>query len=416
MGKQLNIGLLGMGVVGSGVCQVLAEQKEAILARTGVSVQITKALASPYEDKSALAAKYGFALTNEANELFEDESIDVIVELIGKIDPAKAFISAALENKKHVVTANKDLIATHGPELLAIAEKAGVSLYYEASVGGGIPILRTLSTHYLPDTITGIFGIVNGTTNYMLTKMTEDGMTYEDALSQAQVKGFAESDPSNDVDGIDAAYKMVILTKFAFGKTIDVADVATIGIRGLAVEDIKQAQAFGYEVKLIGAAQKTDDGSLTVSVGPVLVPKNHALATIQNEFNGIFIKSDGIDQSMVYGPGAGSRPTATSVVADLTVLAKNKIFGIVEPFLTFEKETALASVQEVPVQHYVSFSSKDLNAASFPEWFESKHTAFDEASQRIAGITKPISEKELTVALKAYANTQNVQIMKVMEE
>jgi homoserine dehydrogenase len=283
-------------------------------------------------------------------------------------------------------------------------------------VGGGIPILRTLSTHYLPDTITGIFGIVNGTTNYMLTKMTEDGMTYEDALSQAQVKGFAESDPSNDVDGIDAAYKMVILTKFAFGKTIDVADVATKGIRGLAVEDIKQAQAFGYEVKLIGAAQKTDDGSLTVSVGPVLVPKNHALATIQNEFNGIFIKSDGIDQSMVYGPGAGSRPTATSVVADLTVLAKNKTFGIVEPFLTFEKETALASVQEVPVQHYVSFSNKDLNAASFPEWFESKHTAFDEASQRIAGITKPISEKELTVALKAYANTQNVQIMKVMEE
>ena len=416
MGKQLNIGLLGMGVVGSGVCQVLAEQKEAILARTGVSVQITKALASPYEDKSALAAKYGFALTNEANELFEDETIDVIVELIGKIDPAKAFISAALENKKHVVTANKDLIATHGPELLAIAEKAGVSLYYEASVGGGIPILRTLSTHYLPDTITGIFGIVNGTTNYMLTKMTEDGMTYEDALSQAQVKGFAESDPSNDVDGFDAAYKMVILTKFAFGKTIDVADVATKGIRGLAVEDIKQAQAFGYEVKLIGAAQKTDDGSLTVSVGPVLVPKNHALATIQNEFNGIFIKSDGIDQSMVYGPGAGSRPTATSVVADLTVLAKNKTFGIVEPFLTFEKETALASVQEVPVQHYVSFSSKDLNAASFPEWFESKHTAFDEASQRIAGITKPISEKDLTVALKAYANTQNVQIMKVMEE
>jgi homoserine dehydrogenase len=148
----------------------------------------------------------------------------------------------------------------------------------------------------------------------------------------------------------------------------------------------------------------------------VLVPKNHALATIQNEFNGIFIKSDGIDQSMVYGPGAGSRPTATSVVADLTVLAKNKTFGIVEPFLTFEKETALASVQEVPVQHYVSFSNKDLNAASFPEWFESKHTAFDEASQRIAGITKPISEKELTVALKAYANTQNVQIMKVMEE
>ncbi|MBO6357045.1 homoserine dehydrogenase [Enterococcus casseliflavus] len=416
MGKQLNIGLLGMGVVGSGVCQVLAEQKEAILARTGVSVQITKALASPYEDKSALAAKYGFALTNEANELFEDETIDVIVELIGKIDPAKAFISAALENKKHVVTANKDLIATHGPELLAIAEKAGVSLYYEASVGGGIPILRTLSTHYLPDTITGIFGIVNGTTNYMLTKMTEDGMTYEDALSQAQAKGFAESDPTNDVDGIDAAYKMVILTKFAFGKTIHVADVATKGIRGLAVADIKQAQAFGYEVKLIGAAQKTVDGSLTVSVGPVLVPKNHALATIQNEFNGIFIESEGIDQSMVYGPGAGSRPTATSVVADLTVLAKNKSFGIVEPFLTFEKETALASVEEVPSRHYVSFSSQEIKGNALPEWFAFEQTVFNEADHRIAGITNPMSEKELTEKLATYTDAQDIQIMKVMEE
>lgn len=413
MGKQLNVGLLGMGVVGSGVCQVLAEQKAAIKARTGVEIAITKALASPYEDKSAIADKYGFSLTTTVEEIFADPAIDVIVELIGKISPAKEFILAALAHKKHVVTANKDLIATHGPELLAAAKEAGVSLYFEASVGGGIPILRTLSTHYLPDTITDIFGIINGTTNYMLTKMVAEGVSYETALLEAQEKGFAESDPTNDVDGIDAAYKMVILTKFAFGMTIALEDIDIKGIRGLSIDDIQQAAAFGYDVKLIGAAQKNDTGSVSVSVGPVLVPQSHALASIKSEFNGIFIKSTGIGQSMVYGPGAGSRPTATSVVADLTELAKHEAEGIVAPFLQFEASTNLASPTEKIDRYYLSWPSNQALPMAIDDIIDQAVVPQRKINGLNAYITKPINQQLVDDRLSGITG---IQMMKVMEE
>lgn len=412
MGKQLNVGLLGMGVVGSGVCQVLAEQKVAIKARTGVEITITKALASPYEDKSAFAEAYGFSLTTSVEEICADPAIDVIVELIGKIDPAKEFILTALTHKKHVVTANKDLIATHGPELMAAAEAAGVSLYFEASVGGGIPILRTLSTHYLPDTITGIFGIINGTTNYMLTQMVAEGLSYETALSEAQEKGFAESDPTNDVDGIDAAYKMVILTKFAFGMTIALTDIDITGIRGLSIDHIQQAAAFGYDVKLIGGAQKNKNGALAVSVGPVLVPQSHALASIKSEFNGVFIKSTGIGQSMVYGPGAGSRPTATSVVADLTELAKHKAEGIVTPFIQFAAPTVLASASEKVDRYYLS-CPVDIDLSETIADVIDPAIAPQRTDGMTAYLTKPISQQ---FAEERFGKVAGIQMMKVMEE
>lgn len=410
MKERLNIGLLGMGVVGTGVCQLLAEQREAIAARTGVEICITKALASPYDDKTAIAQKYGFELTSDIQEIYQDDAIDVIVELIGKIDPAKDFILGAFAHKKHVVTANKDLLATHGPELTAAAQQAGVALYYEASVGGGIPILRTLSTHYLPDTITSISGIVNGTTNYMLTKMLADNLSYEAVLAEAQAKGFAESDPSNDVDGIDAAYKMVLLTKFAFGMTIEMKDVSITGIRGLAIEDIAHAQQLGYEVKLIGTAQKTPSHHLAVSVGPVLVPKSHPLASINYEFNGVYIESTGIDRSMLYGPGAGARPTATSVLADLTVIAKNKVAGITEPFVSFEQPTKLAAPNELRQCYYIALNQPLAANQQKLEWIN------QESMAEKAFMTKPLSQSELTAELSIFEDGQVSQIMKVMEE
>ena len=411
MKEQLNIGLLGMGVVGTGVCQLLAEQREAIAARTGVEIFITKALASPYDDKSAIAQKYGFELTSDIQEIYQDESIDVIVELIGKIDPAKDFILGALAHKKHVVTANKDLLASHGPELTAAAKKAGVALYYEASVGGGIPILRTLSTHYLPDTITSISGIVNGTTNYMLTKMLTDNLSYEEVLAKAQAKGFAESDPTNDVDGIDAAYKMVLLTKFAFGMTIEMKDVSIGGIRGLAIEDIIYAQQLGYEVKLIGTAQKTPKNHVAVSVGPVLVPKPHPLASIKYEFNGVYIESTGIDRSMLYGPGAGARPTATSVLADVTEIAKNKSAGITESFLTFEQPTQIAVPDELRQRYYIALTGPLAAQQQTLDWIDQESIL-----EKKAFLTKPLSPSELTAALSIFEDGRISQIMKVMEE
>jgi homoserine dehydrogenase len=410
MKERLNIGLLGMGVVGTGVCQLLAEQRAAIASRTGVEIFITKALASPYDDKSAIAQKYGFELTSDLQDIYQDPSIDVVVELIGKINPAKDFILGALAHKKHVVTANKDLLATHGPELTAAAKKAGVSLFYEASVGGGIPILRTLSTHYLPDTITSISGIVNGTTNYMLTKMLSNHLSYEDALAQAQAKGFAESDPTNDVDGIDAAYKMILLTKFAFGMTITMEDITVRGIRDLSVTDINFARQMGYEVKLIGTAEKIPSGQVTVSVGPVLVPVAHPLASIKDEFNGVYIESTGIDRSMVYGPGAGSRPTATSVLADLTVIAKNKRLGVVEDFVTFDQPTNVASADQVYGSYYISLNQPLTEIQRKSAWIK-QDTILDEK----VFLTQALNHTELTDALSIFSKDQINQIMKVKE-
>ena len=216
MEKRLKIGLLGLGVVGSGVVKVIAQNSAKILSATGIKLEVAKVLVRDGEDKKAIADTYGFTLVQDITAITEDPEIDIVVEVMGKIEPAKSFILSALKHGKHVVSANKDLIAQYGNELVATAQQNECYFYYEASVAGGIPILRTLSNSFLADEITEVFGIVNGTTNYMLTQMVENHLAYETALKQAQTLGFAESDPTNDVDGIDAAYKAIILTRFAF--------------------------------------------------------------------------------------------------------------------------------------------------------------------------------------------------------
>lgn len=341
MDKTLNVGLLGLGVVGGGVVEVLARQQEKIQRETGVKIQITKCLVRVGEDKSQIAQKYGFQLVTDINEIMIDSTIDVVVELIGKVHPAKEFITQALNSKKHVVTANKDLIAQHGVELNECAATNQVSLFYEASVAGGIPILRTITNNYLADDITNVLGIVNGTTNYMLTKMLEEGLSYDEALSKAQALGFAESDPKNDIDGIDAAYKMVILSQFVYGMDVSMDDLTIEGIRQVTPNDVSFAQKAGYEIKLIGRS-KYVNGAIEVSVGPCFVANAHPLASIKNEFNGVYIESTGIHRSMFYGPGAGALPTATSVVSDLVAIANNCQKNLPAPlFNNYHRKTQL---------------------------------------------------------------------------
>lgn len=411
MKEQVRIGIIGLGVVGSGVCEILAEQRDNIHERTGIDLVITKALASPTEDKSAVAQQYGFQMVQELSELLADSTIDIIIELIGKIHPAKEFIEASLKSGKHVVTANKDLLATHGEELAKIAEENHVSLFYEASVAGGIPILRTLRNNYLADDITSISGIVNGTTNYMLTKMLEENISYERALKEAQEKGFAESDPTNDVQGIDAAYKMVILTKFAYGMTIAPENVLRKGITDLKTEDIDLARELGYEIKLIGNARKMENGQVDVSVAPLLVSGEHPLASIKNEYNGVFIESKGIGRSMFYGPGAGSRPTATSVVSDLVAIGENKKNGLVSNFIDFDQPTQLADPKQIFNRYYISF----------PEEEEIEIRAWDDEKKLVtkhgktAFITKPVKAKEIEKILIGIIHEENVSIIRVME-
>ncbi|MDR1473210.1 MAG: homoserine dehydrogenase [Lactobacillales bacterium] len=357
--RMLKVAVLGLGTVGSGVPAILQEQKDKIEQITGMKIAIVKALVRDIEVKKALAQKYHFQLVPDIKDIVQDPEIDVVVELIGGIEQARIFIKEALNAYKHVVSANKDLIATYGEELTTLAKEQNVSFYYEAAVAGGIPILRTLSSSLSADGIDEVLGIVNGTTNYMLTQMAQKGATYAEALVAAQELGFAEADPTNDVDGIDAAYKMVILSAFAYGMRISLDDVKIQGIRMLQSQDVKMANSLDYVFKLIGCSRKFDEG-IDVTVAPALVHKNHQLANVNNEMNAVFVKSAGIGESMYYGPGAGSLPTAASVVADLVAIAQNvqyKVLGI--PFNIYKKPTKLAADSQVINQYYFHFEVLD---------------------------------------------------------
>lgn len=358
MMKKFKIAVLGLGTVGSGVPLILTEHRQKITQVTGVEIVVDKALVR--EDdlkgslKAELAEQYDINLTSDYQEILADDEIEVVVELLGQINPAREYILQALASGKHVVTANKDLIALHGQELIETAQKYQRDLYYEASVAGGIPILRTIANSMAADEITSVKGILNGTTNYMLTKMVSEGLSYETALGQAQELGFAESDPTNDVDGIDAAYKVVILSQFSFGTNLHFDDINQQGIRGISLDDIQMAQQLGYIIKLLGSAEKTND-SVSAEVGPVLVPQAHPLAAVQNEMNAVYVKSSGVGESMYYGPGAGAKPTATSVVSDLITVAKNSRLGINgHLFNSFVSETKITPPEEIKSKYYFS--------------------------------------------------------------
>lgn len=359
MVKVLNVGLLGLGTVGSGVPLLIKENQKKIEDITGTRINIKTAFVRDIESKQTIADKFNLNLTTSFTDILEDEEIQVIVEVMGGTTLAKEYIISALKNKKHVVTANKDLIAIHGLELVEIAKENNCFLYYEASVAGGIPILRTISNSMSADEITSISGIVNGTTNFILTQMSQKGLSYDEALQEATRLGYAESDPTNDVEGIDAAYKMVILTRFSFGMDIDPLKIERKGITTVSADDIKTADSLGYSIKLLGFSEKIEEG-IHVEVSPVLVPKTHPLSTVENEMNAIFINSFGVGESMYYGPGAGAKPTATSVVSDLITIAKNVSLGISGlSFNTFNNKTTLAKEENVISKHYFSLRVTD---------------------------------------------------------
>lgn len=357
---SIKIALLGFGTVASGVPFLLKENNEKIVQAAHSEIEITKVLVKDIAEKERLvAAGNHFNFVTTIDEILNEKEVSIVVELMGRIEPAKNFITRALEAGKHVVTANKDLLAVHGAELLEIANKNKVALYYEAAVAGGIPILRTLVNSLASDKITRLLGVVNGTSNFMLTKMLEEGWSYEAALSEAQQLGFAESDPTNDVDGIDAAYKMTILSQFAFGMTVKFEDVAHQGIRKITPEDVTVAQQLGYVVKLVGSIEETKSG-LAAEVTPTFLPKSHPLASVNGVMNAVFVESIGIGESMYYGPGAGQKPTATSVVADIIRIVRRINEGTVgKAFNEFQRERILAKPEDVKSSYYFSILTPD---------------------------------------------------------
>lgn len=324
--NEISVGLLGLGTVGSGVVQIIEDHQEKLMYQVGCPIKVKKILVKSLDKERAIEVDPS-VLTTDVNDVLFDPEIDVVVEVMGGIEQTKKFLIQALKNKKHVVTANKDLMAVHGSELLTVAAENGCDLFFEASVAGGIPIIRTIVDGLASDRINKMMGIVNGTTNFILTKMSQDGASYEAVLKEAQELGFAEADPTSDVEGLDAARKMTILATLGFSMRIDLDDVSVQGITGITEEDLQYGRQLGYTMKLIGIAQE-NDGKVEVSVQPTFLSNAHPLASVQNEYNAVFVRGDAVGETMFYGPGAGSLPTATSIVSDLVVVMKNMRLGV----------------------------------------------------------------------------------------
>lgn len=319
--EAIKLGILGMGTVASGLINIIELNNSKIVKTLNKDLLVNKVLVNSLDKKRNVNLPKE-VYTKDAYEVINDKDADIIVELIGGINPAYEYIKAALKNKKHVVTANKALIASHGDELEALAERNGVSLMYEASVAGGIPILNTIRDNLSANEFESIFGIINGTTNYILTQMAENNLDYDQALKQAQELGFAEADPSSDVDGDDAVYKLSILSALAFGQRINFKEILKEGITKISADDIQYAKKAGYSIKLLASAIKNGN-ELELCVHPTFIPVSHPLSAVKNEFNAVFLKGNAVGELMLYGRGAGSLPTGSAVLSDIMHLVKS---------------------------------------------------------------------------------------------
>jgi homoserine dehydrogenase len=361
--RPVRVGLIGFGTIGAGVVRLLRANRAEIARRAGRPI-VMRAIADLDLDTDRGVATTGIRLTRDAAALLADPDVDIVLELVGGYEPARRFVLEAIRRGKDLVTANKALLAVHGEEIVAAAEAAGVRVGFEASVGGGIPILRTLKEGLAGDRTTAVFGIVNGTCNHVLTTMTREGRSFEDVLTEAQRLGLAEADPSTDVDGIDSAHKLAILTTLAFGVRPRFADIPTEGIRRIEAVDIAFARELGYTIKLLAIA-KDHGRSIEARVHPTMIPKSHLLADVGGNFNAIFVRGSALGPTMYYGQGAGASPTATAVVADLIAAVRDRDVGArvrVPPWGVPQKALRAVRVSrltELEGEYYLRFMALD---------------------------------------------------------
>jgi len=356
--QKIKIGLMGFGTVGSGVWKIFEENRDKIVENCGCQLEISKILVqntSKIRDQAVDAKIF----TNNPMDIIEDPNIDIVVEVMGGIDPAKEYILKAIENKKHIVTANKALLAVHGDQIEKKAREANVGLYYEASVAGGIPIIHAINESLSANKINSIIGILNGTTNYILTKMAIEKIDFESALKEAQNKGYAEADPTSDIEAYDAAYKLIILARLAFGVDVQVDDVYREGISNITPMDIEYARELGFTIKLLAIA-KAVKGELQLKVHPTFIPQGHPLAAVSYAFNAVFLKGNAVGELMFYGKGAGDLATGSSVVADIISIVKKR-----EHNSTWEKRNIssnairIKDMDENNAEYYIRLLVKD---------------------------------------------------------
>ncbi len=358
----VNVGLIGAGTVGCGVIKVLNQNKEIIKNRTGITINLKRIADNDPERKRPVRLPKK-KLTRDAWELINDDSIDIIIELVGGTTIAKDFVMGAIKKGKHVVTANKALLAHYGKTIFGEAAKQGVDVGFEASVGGGIPIIKSTQESYAANNILSIHGIMNGTSNYILSTMTEHGYEFEDALKEAQEKGYAEADPSFDIDGIDAAHKLSILIMLSFGTFLNFDKIHVEGIRDITSLDIAYADELGYKIKLLAIAKSRDNG-LEAGVYPTLVKKGTQLADVSEAYNAIYVVGDAVGPTMLYGMGAGMMPTASAVVSDVLQIAKHLSLGNTHrstprPYGS-KNNSLLIKMSDITTKYYLRFQAADI--------------------------------------------------------
>lgn len=363
MRRDIHIGLIGFGTIGTGVIKLLQRHQGQIRARLGARLVLARVADIELRRDRGVRVDRKL-LTSDAGELMNDPTIDVVMELMGGYEPARRFVLHAIRNGKSVVTANKALLAVHGAEIFAAAEQGGVDIGYEASVGGGIPIIRTLKEGLAGDRNRAIYGIVNGTSNYILSTMTQQGGEFAAVLGEAQKQGLAEADPTYDVDGIDAAHKLALLIQLAFGTAVRFADLPVEGIRHVSQRDIGFAREFGYVVKLLAIA-KQDGDEIEARVHPTMVPSKHLLADVNGAYNAIFVQGEALGATMYFGLGAGMMPTATAVLADLMEVARNLLNGSrgrIAPLgypLAQQRRVPLKPMDDLISEYYLRFMVVD---------------------------------------------------------
>ena len=355
--KNIYIGMLGCGVVGSQVAALLEKNNAELSTRAGAKLILKKIAV-----RDIKAAREGInqsLFTTDAQSVIDDAEIDIIIEVMGGIDPARELILAAIKNGKSVITANKALLASHGADLFTAADNKGVDLYYEAAVAGAIPIIRPMRESLVGDQITRVMGIVNGTTNYILTKMDEEGRAFADVLKEAQSLGYAEADPTADVEGIDAASKAAIIAGLAFHSRVSVDDVYREGISSITADDVAVAKTINHVIKLLAIAELTSDDRISVRVHPTLIPRSHPLAAVRNAFNAVFVEAKSAGQLMFYGPGAGGAPTASAILGDVVAVARHRVSDSVGPRESDYADRAIAPIGDTKTQFLIRLNVAD---------------------------------------------------------
>ncbi len=361
---EIKVGLIGLGTVGGATYRILTKERRRLETRLGARISVKKA-----SDRDPSAAdRLGIpadVFTTDAQHVLQDPEINIVVELIGGLEPARSFITEALESGKTVVTANKEVIARSGAELVSLARKHGAGLYFEASVGGGIPLLRGIHQGLAGNNVLEVYGIVNGTTNYILSKMSQEGIGFDEALEEAKQKGYAEADPSYDIDGLDAAHKIAILASICFGKWVTVDMVYREGIRNVDRKDIQYASDLGYSLKLLGVAKRTDDG-LELRVHPTLIPRTHLLASVVDIYNAVFVNTDSAGPGLFYGTGAGGPSAGSAVVADIldasrSILSNSR--GGFESGLPTSIATDVLNIEDLVTRYYIRLRVVDRPGA-----------------------------------------------------